>query len=500
MDSFDLRDWPGFGKAGGNLDLPAAIDQITIDSRRIYSPHTLFVALPGSRCDGHQFVASAAEAGVRYALVSKDFEAPPDLKTMVMLRVQDPLRAFQEITKSYRQKQPCKVIGITGSYGKTMVKDLLHAMLSKSKRVVASPESFNSQIGVPLSLLQIQKEHEIALIEAGISQKNEMDILADLIAPESTILTHIGRKHITTLGNLETTTAEMVKLVKKNPENGWVLIPRADLLGPHLSEIKQKNYFWNEPGSTIPHAKILSEEHTNQVPYRIEFPDGHHFEGLVTLGHDYFMDLLNLTTKAAWLLGISSEDICSTLKDFTPEPMRTEIWQSPMGATFINDAYCSDPQSVDVALRHFDQCHPADRKIFIFGGIRGKHQHLEKDYQRIGKALYTAKPDILMLIGKHPYQPLIDEVKGNIPKINPFSTYKEAIRHLKSTVRPRDTVLIKGERKESLKHLTEAFYGSICTNQCFINLAAVASNLATLRQKLPDKTRVMVMVKAAAYG
>ncbi|NGX42039.1 MAG: Alanine racemase [Chlamydiae bacterium] len=502
MDSYDLRDWSGFVKAGGSPRTPVVIDQITIDSRRIYTHNALFVALPGTRHDGHNFIADAAKAGAKYALVQKGINIPFDTNGIVLLRVENPLTAFQAITKSYRQKLPCKVIGIAGSYGKTMVKDLLHAMLSTSKHVAASPESFNSQIGVPLSLLQVDKDHEIAIIEAGISKVNEMDALADLIVPDFSIITHIGRKHITTLGTVDTAAAEMIKLSKSTNEKGWALIPSDDLLQQHLLEIKATKFFWNEKEETLPHARTLSTERTSEVPFRIDFPDGNHYESRITRGHYFYLDLINLAIKAAWLLGISSQDICSTLTNYTPEPMRTEIWQSPGGATFINDTYCSDPQSVDVALRYFDQCHPNERKIFLFGGMRGDGQYLEKDYNRIGKAIQKAQPELLMLIGKQPYGSLVDEVTSHSPKtsISQFSSYAEAIHQLKATIRPNDFVLIKGERKEPLDHLTEAFFGSICTNQCFINLAAIASNLATIRNKLSKSTRVMVMVKAMAYG
>ena len=191
MNPFDLRNWKGFAEAGGDSGSPAIVDQIVIDSRRVDSPNALFVPLKGSNLDGHHFVRHAIERGARYALVKRDWEQNPN--GIILLRVPDPLKAFQEIAGAYRQQLKAKVIAITGTHGKTMVKDLLQAMLSVEKSTAASPESFNSQVGVPLSLFTIRQEHDVALIEAAASQTQEMDALAAMIRPDHSILTHIGK-------------------------------------------------------------------------------------------------------------------------------------------------------------------------------------------------------------------------------------------------------------------------------------------------------------------
>ncbi len=499
MDPFDLRQWAGFISAGGNPSHPAIIDQITIDSRRIDSNSALFVALLGSVYDGHKFVPQAAKTGARYAVVKKTWEVPQPLEPMTLLRVEDPLKAFQEIAYTYRRQTKAKVISISGSYGKTMVKDLLFTMVNASKCVVASPESFNSQIGVPLSLLTIKKEHEIAFIEAGISKKNEMDALAATIAPNCGILTHIGKKHSATLGELPEAATEMMKLFLKPLE--WVILPNDPLLEPHLNHLKAESHFWNKPISHLPHARSLTKEHSSKMPYQVDFPDGSHYSGQTTEGFYYFLDLINITVKAAWLLGISADEICKVLRHYQPEPMRTEIWKSPIGTTFINDVYCSDPQSVDQALKHFEQTSQG-RKVFVFGGMRGKKQHLEHDYHHVGQAIQRSKIDWLMLVGDHPFASLVDEVRTHAPnaEISLCPTYQDAINLMRARIKGDDNVLIKGEKKEPLDVLTEAFNDSVCNNQCIINLAAIQANIETLRHKLKKGTRMMVMVKALAYG
>lgn len=502
MDPFDLRLWPGFILAGGDPKYLALIDQIAIDSRRIDSKNALFVALEGTVENGHSFIPEAIRAGARFILAKKTWvlhDCPPHI---VLLQVDDPLKAFQEIARAYREQMPCQVIAIAGSYGKTMVKDLLHDMLKTTYQVVASPESFNSQIGVPLSLLTIRKEHTIALIEVGISEKNEMDTLSHMIGANFGLITHIGKKHISTLGDLDTVASEMLKIFHSSPDKQWGIIPKNPHLLSLLNTIKTDCYFWDEESTMLPHASFTSQERTAKMPYQIIFPGGKPYFGQITSGFYYFLDLINMTVKAASLLGIAPDAICCSLDNYTPEPMRTEIWKSPIGAVFINDIYCSDPQSVDTALKHLTQTSHRNRRIFIFGGMRGQQQHKENDYKRIGKAIHKAKVDVLILFGSHDFQPLINEITFLSPliEISHYASYKEALSAMQADVRPQDIVLVKGENKHPLDSITEIFNDSICNNQCVINLAAISENIQTIRHRLVPNRRFMVMVKALAYG
>lgn len=499
MDPFDLRLWSKFKAAGGKTSDPAIVDQIAIDSRRIDSPNSLFVALPGSISDGHLFVANS---GARYAVVKKGWEPTEPLPNTTLLHVDDPLKALQQIAHSYRKQLKTKIIAITGSYGKTMVKDLLHAIVSRTKVAVASPESFNSQIGVALSLLTINQDHEIAIIEAGISKKSEMDVLAKIIAPDYGVLTHIGKKHLATMGDKKTIAGEKMKLMIQAPVGSWTLLPQDPLIMPYLDKLGSTHYFWNESNLLLPHAMSIPAAQTSSMPYRVSFPDGNEYIGQTTFGFYYFLDLINISVKAAWLAGIPSEAICSALKDYTPEPMRTELWKSPIGTLFINDTYCSDPQSVDQALKYFDQAPSHSRKVFVFGGMRGKKQHLEIDYRRIGQAITRSKVQLLLLVGSHKFNSLVEQVEKHSPQteISFCANYNDAINQMRARIKDDDVVLIKGEKKESLDTITEAFNDSICNNQCIVNLAAVQANIATIRAKLPKGDRILVMVKALAYG
>ncbi|MBS4167506.1 bifunctional UDP-N-acetylmuramoyl-tripeptide:D-alanyl-D-alanine ligase/alanine racemase [Parachlamydia sp. AcF125] len=501
MESFDLRSCPFFQQAGGDLSSPAIIEHVSIDSRRVFSPHTLFVALKGQTHDGHAFIAEAAKAGARYALVRQGWRSSDPIPNMTLLRVDNPLKAFQSIAKAYRQQRKhCKVVAIGGSHGKTMLKDLLETMLAKQYRVVASPESFNSQIGVPLSLFKIKDTHEIALIEAAFSQPGEMEILSNIINPEHVILTAIGAKHLHTLGSLELTAQETMKLLSSLKESSWALIPSTPLLKPYLTDYKAQFLYWSQADSTLPYAAPCADLSQMAVPYAVHFPDQHLFKGEMTKGFSYFLDLINIACKSAWLFQVSSQAISEALHSHQLEPMRTEIWKSPTGTVFINEPYSSDPQSIDQALARLHYLASNEKKTLIFGGLKGISEQREHEYRRIGLAITHHLIHHLILIGSSlEFQPLVQKLNPSTT-LSFYPTITQALHHLRKAEEPNQVVLIKGSQKISLDFLTETYHDSICTNQSVINLATIEFNLKLIQQRLPPHTRLMVMVKALAYG
>lgn len=478
MEPFDLRQWKGFIEAGGDPSNPAIIDQAVIDSQRIHSTDALFIALKGDQSNGHDFIA---HSGCKYALVDKNWKGKAPC---ILLRVHNPLQAFQEIVSHYRRGINANVIAITGSYGKTMVKDLLYALLKNCCKVTASPESFNSQIGVPLSLLKANSTHDTVLIEAGFSYIGETEKLARIIDPDHTILTHVGKKHLTTLGTRDVIAKEMTALLPTD-RTQWTISPTDPLLHQYLPA---SNYYWDQKQKVLPHYNSSL----------ITFPNGKNQIFEKTHAYSYFQDLINLTIKPAYLLGVSNEAVLETLYAYEPEPMRTEIWKTSRGTTLINETYCSDPQSINLALKHFDP-ETSGKKIFFFGGLRESET---SSYSRIGKALGKAKLDQLALIGKEPFTEISNSVLAESPRtiISHYKTFNEAIEKTKEELHSGDTLIIKGSHKPPFDSITESIQGSIFTNQCFINLASIESNIKRIRSKLKKDTRLMVMVKALAYG
>jgi alanine racemase/UDP-N-acetylmuramoyl-tripeptide--D-alanyl-D-alanine ligase len=461
----------------------AIIDEIAIDSRRISSPRALFVALSGEQNDGHHFLLEAELQGARFALVKKDYRPPSPLK-LTLIPVESPLEALQEIAGLYRRQRKAKVIAITGSFGKTLSKDLLAAILKKQCRVAASPESFNSQLGVALSLLKIREEDEIALIEAGISQPGEMAKLAAMIQPDCAILTHIGKQHLDTLSSLQGIFEEKSLLLKAVPKEGWVLLPED---APPLS--LQARCYRLHP-QALP---SLCEQGRQKGQFAITFP-GQEPRLLQKNGPYYLKDLFNIALKAAFLLQVEPDHIMRTLASYQPQMMSKEMWASLDGTLFINEAYSSDALSIDLALKQAALEPSQGRRLFLFGGVQGPVS--TGDLKVIISALKQARIEEVHLFDEA--LPFEAHFKSAQLKTHCHPSLQEAARFIHQAP-PPGLILIKGAQKYPAHEIMDAF-GDSKSNQCLINLARVKNNIASLKQTLGQKTRLMVMVKALAYG
>lgn len=462
METFDLRLWAPFTEQFPHFE--CLIDHVVIDSRRVHSDCALFVALPGSRTDGHKHLNSAAERGCKWCIIQRKWEGEIP-SNMNAIRVDNPLRALQQIASIYRSALPAKVIVIAGSYGKTMLKDLLQDLLSEEFKCVASPESFNSQIGVALSLLTIRREHQFALIEAGISLPEEMGHLTTMLKPDYAILTGLGKRQHLTLGGKEQTLREMKILF--DACSGWTL-------GPKEVAIPFSNH-WNN-------SQLEIKESVLTLPTGRKIP-------LPPCDHAYYKNLVLAAANAALLCGVSENTIEKVLHRYIPQRMSTEIWQPAEGPKFINDRYCGDPLSIDQGLwqlkRHTQE---HGKKFFLFTGMRGKPT--QQDYNRIASSIKAFEINSLHCVGEHPL---------NLPMVK-HKDMKSALRAIMQEASPEDSVLIKGAEKFPLSAIAEEAHGSILTTQCTINLAAIRHNLELIRRNLPTKTRMMPIVKAGAYG
>lgn len=499
MKSFDLASWPGFPQCYRASAISTSIHHLTIDSRRIHSPSTLFVALPGKYSDGHDFVAQADQLGARFALVSKRWRPSAPLKQISFIPVDEPLIALQQIAHLYRLQCRAKVIAITGSHGKTMVKDLLHALLASTFKTAASPGSFNSQIGVPLSLFTVDDDHQYALIEAGVSCAGEMDKLSSLIAPDYAILTNIGSAHVPYFHNLETTAEEKMKLLYAVPKEGWALLPAHPLLVGNIAKTRCRPYFWNKADPYLPRISSLASQPTATMPYEIHFPDGFLYRGEIASGFSYLLEVITIAVQAAWLLEVPAKDIATVLQGYTPEPMRTEIWKAPQGPLYLNDSYCSDPFSVDLALKMLQLGTHHGRRLFLFGGFKDNAAAHTGNYRRVGQAIKQAAISQLHLYGGHDYTALLQEISPST-EVTHWKSLHDALSTLRHQLRPDDLVLVKGAHKEPLDNLIKIVNDSPNDNQYLINLSAIDHNIDILRSHLPSSTRLMVMVKASAYG
>ncbi len=413
-----------------NSTLPTniIIESVVIDSRDICHPQTLFVALPGKNTDGHRFIDEAIRKGAAAAIVD---ENTPDHPEILLIRVKNPLNALQELANSHRRRLGTKVIGIAGMYGKTMLKELLGAILSNHENTFISPGSYNSQIGAPLSLLRLRPEHTIALIEMGASEIGELKRLGEVVQPDHVIVTRIAKRYLSTLYDEKRIADEIDQLLSLVKPQNWRLVPDHKFLMEHEDNIK-----WNLAKPTLPHAQQQSPPGVAPVKYFVNFSDNLSVEGQAHHCFHYITDLLNMAIKGAALCGASETLIKTQVELFSPEPIRTEIWKSPDSILYINEPLSAEQRFSQNLIRKW--------------APKGQHYVIE---------------------GDHP---------------------EEQFAELRQKLKPNDAVLIRAS--------TKIYPADLPNNRCVINLAAIRENLTSLQRKCGSTTRLMVMVKAFAYG
>lgn len=500
MDSFDLRLWPPFRQTRKDTT-PCLIDNVTIDSRSIHSPNTLFVALQGRRGDGHSFVGQAISVG-GYALVAKNWTAPESIPEDKLIRVESPLEGLQDLAASYRKTfSELTLVAVAGSCGKTMLKDLL-GHLFQQKGVYTSPESFNSQLGVALSILHMPRDTKIAFVELAATQPGEMGRLCAIANPTLVLVTNFFRKRLGTPETKEVVAQEILHLLESLPTTGAAIIEKDDRVD--VSQVKASCFPWNETVSSLPSVTTLDRIGHEKIKISVEFPDNSVAVSSVIAGHPYCIELITLAIKAAWRLGLSSTPIIQSLQTYKPETMRTEIWKNKSGATFVNGTYCHNSLSFNSSLDELTAyvrstaSTQSGKTILVFGGLRR-----EQDTPPAAKRLIDSMASHgITDVYAWPYtvaSSLNAKTSSSI-RIHAMSSLEEAIGTAKKSLTPFDTLLFKGPRKIPFDWIYEQLEESPPNSVACINLAAIRSNIELIRRKNPADTRIMVMVKALAYG
>ncbi|MGC8802861.1 MAG: bifunctional UDP-N-acetylmuramoyl-tripeptide:D-alanyl-D-alanine ligase/alanine racemase, partial [Bacteroidales bacterium] len=473
------------------------IKRIIIDSRQLVAPEgTLFVAIHGERHDGHKFIAEVYQKkGIRYFLVEQPEVSQLKLPDVSFLVVKDSLLAFQQIAAHYRQQFPIPVVGITGSNGKTIVKEWLYHILQTTYTVTRSPKSYNSQTGVPLSILQLEPSSRIALFEAGISKKGEMEKLERIIRPNIGIFTNIGSAHQENFSTIEEKIDEKLKLF----QNCQTLIYCLD---HQLIDERIKKSGLDRRCQVLTWSFSLPA--TLQIVSLNALGKGMQIRGLYQ--QQELTIFIPFTDKASienaihcWLLalhmGLPHEVIARQMATISTVALRMEQIPAINGCTLINDSYNSDLASLPVALDFLmQQQHP--RKTLILSDILQTGESETSLYQKIAKLIAEKKVDRLIGIGQFLYQHAkLFECEKEF-----YLTTDEFIDWFQPSKFQREAILLKGARYFTFERISALLEQKIHRTVLEINLNALIHNLNFYRSKLRPETRIMVMVKALSYG
>ena len=466
-----------------------AIEHLLLDSRRLIFPATsLFIALQGPRRDGSRFIEELYRRGVRNFMIEHEVSATgnqaraaddpamapmPDANIIV---VPDTLRALQTLAAWHRRQFSIPVIGITGSNGKTTVKEWLNQLLAPDYRIVRSPKSYNSQIGVPLSVWQLEPSHELAIFEAGISKRGEMARLEPIIRPTIGIFTNIGEAHSEGFDSLAEKAAEKLKLF----EGADVLIYCND-----QPETVRAIAAWNPARKPRLAGWSLKEL---AATFILPFTD-----------HASIENAMHCVAACLWLQ-IPVEKIATRIAMLAPIAMRLELKAGINHCSVINDSYSADLSSLAIALDFLSQQQQHPRHTVILSDILESGRLPHELYAEVARALQQKKVDRLIGIGTTigGHATVIGEWFGGETAYYPtVAAFREDLHRLHFH---DETVLLKGARIfefEAIdKWLTEQIHQTVME----VDLNAMAANLRAYRQLLQPATKIMAMVKAFAYG
>ena len=472
--------------------IPVEITEYSIDSRSVVTPeHTLFFALTGNNHNGHDYIRTLYTDGVRAFVISEFREEFNQLTGANFIVVENVLTALQQLAAHHRQHTQAEVIGITGSNGKTVVKEWLYQLLANDHAVYRSPRSYNSQVGVPLSLLGIDPKTEIAIIAAGISQKGEMQHLQQMIQPTIGIFTHLGDAHGENFASREEKLAEKAQLFTSCQ---WVIGQTGEALEYIKTRVPSTTSFllWGEDPKADIHVKTMN------------IALGHR-EVQVTFGNKHFILDIPFPDIASYencmnavsillLKQYSPDVITSRVQQLSAIAMRMEIKDGINNCTLVNDYYNSDPSSFQLALNILATQDASKERVVILSDFMDTGKAGDDLYPSIAETLRQANISLFIGIGKH-----LSEHRHDFSANSRF--YEDTEHFLRQEERDNfnnQIILIKGARAFQFEYIAGFLQKQSHSTILEVDLDAMVHNLNHFRS-LTD-AHIAVMVKAFSYG
>ena len=472
------------------------VREILTDSRRIVYPEgALFVALKGPRHDGHRFIPLLYRQQVRFFLVDHLPEHPEEFHDACFILVEDTLKALQKLAAMHRQSFTKPLIAVTGSNGKTIVKEWLVQALAGRKYVVRSPKSYNSQVGVPLSLWLLDNNYDYGVIEAGISKPGEMERLEKMIRPDIGILTNIGEAHQEHFASLREKLLEKLTLFEQADMLIYRGIPWIDKeIREKFGKKKMRLFTWSEEstadlqilsiGKNKGTTDISAVYRGKKMEIRIPFTDRASVENAIHV----WAVLLYLECEPDY--------IARSMQHLQPVAMRMEIRKGTGRCLLINDYYNSDLQSLRIALDYLKQQNNRMGRTVILSDILQSGKPKDELYHDVAELIREAGINRFVGIG-----PDISDFASLFPADAMFFPGTEAFLDALSSMEFRhEVILLKGARDFQFERISNRLEEQVHQTVLEVNLDALVHNLNVYRSLLRPETRLMVMVKAFAYG
>jgi alanine racemase len=471
---------------------------VLTDSRSLLYPFdTVFFAIVGERNDGHDYIEELYKQGVRYFVVSRLPHHAENLSGAVFVRVPQVLYALQQLAALHRRRFLTPVLGITGSNGKTVVKEWVFQTIQQEKNIIRSPKSYNSQTGVPLSVLLLDEKHDLAIFEAGISQTGEMDRLQPIILPDIGIFTHLGEAHQENFSSKQEKAAEKLKLFRRCRT---VIYCRdqteiAEILENDEAYKAVARFSWAKNG----HADVqVGQQRTSNGATQVELHhNGKSFALVIPFAdHASVENALHVAVLMIFM-EYAPDIVAQRIAQLAPVAMRLDLKKGARRCTIINDTYNADTGSLSIALDLLAHQHQHPKKTVILSDILQSGKSQNDLYREISELLSGKNIDRLIGIGH--------EISAHAELFSCekrfYNTTDDFLSRLGAEIRFADeAILVKGAHTFGFERIIQVLEDKVHKTVLEINLSAVIHNYNHFKSLLRPNVKMAVMVKAFAYG
>lgn len=451
MDKLSLKEIVQVTGAEANSDADIFFEGVSTDSRRI-SEGMLFVALKGENSNGESFTRDAFKKGAAAVLVSKTAKRIPE---GIVLKVEDTLEAYRQIAGAWRERFDIPIVAVTGSNGKTTTKDLTAAALNGWGHVLKTSGNFNNEIGVPMTLLEINEKHQAAVVEIGMRGLGQIESLAEVVKPTIGIVTNVSEAHIELLGSIENIAKAKGELVEAIKSGGTIIL-NAD--NPHTLQMKNivregvkiLTYSLEKGAADFVAKNILIGSVSTE--FTLDFHGKEYNFEIPMLGRHNVSNALG-AIAAGYAVGLTVPEVQRGFSTLTTTKMRYEVIRRD-GLTIINDAYNASPASMRAAIRTTSEVYNG-RLIAVLGDMLELGEISEKVHREIGEELVENKFDTLITLGELGKFIAAGARDAGLKNVYTFDTHEDAAKKILELVHDGDTILFKASHVMHMEKIIE---------------------------------------------
>ena len=425
-----------------------AFDRAVIDSRQV-QPGDLFFALRGEHRNGHDFVQDALARGAAGLVVERPLEAPPEV---AVFQVSDSLSALQRLAAHWRARHDVRVVGVTGSVGKTTCKEIIAAVLGTRRRVLKSTANLNTEIGLPLTLLELTADHQCSVLEMAMYGPGEIDLLCHIARPQIGVVTNVGPVHLERLGSIAAIAAAKAELVAALPPDGVAVLNGDDpSVAAMASRTKAHVLLYGQSQHCHIRGDDLASHGLEGISFRLTYEGrDRRVEAPLPGRHHLYPALAAAAVGLAE--GMTLAEVATALREARPE-LRLRVLTASGGATILDDSYNASPQSMLAALDLLAEL--PGRRIALLGEMRELGTAEEEGHRQVGQRA-VACADLVMVVGERA-RPLYEAARAQGPaEVRFLASTQEAAPILREELQPGDYLLVKASRAVALESVVDA--------------------------------------------